>query len=343
MDPIRLPSIYCPFPSSINPCVKEAHAHTLDWVKQYRLVRKEAALLRFEASSFTWLAARAYPTAARTELEVINDWLTWLFLFDDQFDEGLIGGRTERLEELLGSYVALFTGAEPGPAQSPAAAALIDLCRRTRSQMPDTWWSRFAQHCSQYLATYPWSVGNTARGVAPALVEYIGRRRHSGGMYQAIDLIEFVLHRELPQELLGGPHFPLLSRLTNDVVCWSNDIFSLEKERARGDVNNLVLVVARAEGIPLQEAVDQVGAMVSSAVEIFEQVERALPTLPTDLEEAVQLYLGMLRGWMRGNLDWSIDTGRYSQVERTAPGGVASYIEPIAAAVTSLAPEEKDR
>lgn len=339
MDPIRLPPIYCPFPSSINPGVQEAHAHALDWAKQYRLVRKEAALHRFEASRFTWLAARAYPTAAQAELEVINDWLTWLFMFDDQFDEGLIGGRPEHLEALLACYVALFAGAEPGAVQSPAAAALVDLCRRTRSQMPGTWWARFAHHFSQYLGTYPWSVGNTARGAVPALAEYIERRRHSGGMYPAIDLIEFVLHRELPQELLEGSHFPLLSRLTNDVVCWSNDIFSLEKELARGDVNNLVLVVERAERIPLQEAVDQVGAMVSSAVEIFEQVERALPTFPADLEEAVQHYLRMLRGWMRGNLDWSIETGRYSQVERTAPGCVVSYIEPIAAAATSLAPE----
>jgi Terpene synthase family 2, C-terminal metal binding len=339
MDPIRLPPIYCPFPSNINPWVQEAHAHTLDWAQQYRLVRKEAALHRFAASRFTWLAARAYPTAAQAELEVVNDWLTWLFMFDDQFDEGLIGGRPERLVALLESYAALFTAAEPGPGQSPAAAALVDLCRRTRSQMPGTWWARFASHFSQYLSTYPWSVGNTARGVVPALVEYLERRRHSGGMYPAIDLIEFVLHRELPQELLGGSHFPLLSRLTNDVVCWSNDIFSLEKELARGDVNNLILVVERAQRIPLQEAVDQVGAMISSSVELFEQVERALPTFPADLEDAVQHYLSMLRAWMRGNLDWSIETGRYSQVERTAPGGVASYIEPIAAAATSLASE----
>jgi len=336
MDPIRLPPIYCPFPSSINPWVQEAHAHTLAWAKQYRLVRKEPALRRFEASRFTWLAARAYPTAALADLEVINDWLTWLFMFDDQFDEGLIGGRPEDLEVLIESYAALFAHAEPAPGQGPAAEALIDLCLRTRSQMPGTWWARFTQHFSQYLSTYPWSVSNTARGVVPALDEYRQRRRHSGGMYQAIDLIEFVLHRVLPEELLGGPHFPLLSRITNDVVCWSNDLFSLEKELARGDVNNLVLVVERAERIPLQQAVDRVGSMISSAVGHFEQVERALPT---DLEEAVQRYLSMLRAWMRGNLDWSIETGRYSQVERTAPGGVASYVEAIAAAPTALAHE----
>src|SRR6202023_492136 len=157
-----------------------------------------------------------------------NGWLSWLFLLDDQFDEGLIGGGPERLEPLLAGYVALFTDAEPGPAQRPAAAALVDLCQRTRSQMPGTWWARFAHHFSQYLGTYPWSVANTARGVFPARVEYIERRRHSGGMYPALDLIEFVMHRALPQELLEGPHFPLLTRLTNDVVCWSNDIFSLE-------------------------------------------------------------------------------------------------------------------
>lgn len=335
MDPIRLPPIHCPFHSSINPWVQEAHAHTLDWAKQYRLVRKEEALHRFETSRFTWLAARAYPTAGRVELEAINDWLTWLFLFDDQFDEGVIGGPAQHLEPLLESYVAFLARPVTAPGLSPAAAALVDLCQRTRSQMPDTWWARFAHHFSLYLRTYPWSVGNTARGTAPALVEYLERRRHSGGMYPAIDLIELVLHRELPRGLLEGSHLPLLSRITNDVVCWSNDIFSLEKENARGDVNNLVLVVEREERIPLQQAVDQVGAMVSAAVELFLRVERTLPACPADLERDVQHYLRMLRGWMRGNLDWSIETGRYAQVERSAPGCVASYIEPIA----TLAPE----
>lgn len=157
----------------------------------------------------------------------------------------------------------------------------------------------------------------------------------------AIDLIDLAEHLRLPASLIASPAFDTLTRLTNDVVCWSNDIISLEKEKARGEVNNLVLVIQHAESLPLQEAIDKASAMVSSAVQVFQHVECALPPSAPELEEAIHKYLAALKYWMRGNLDWSAQTHRYARVAPAEPGRAGSPREPLVAASIPLEREER--
>jgi hypothetical protein len=330
VESLRLPTISLPFPSRINAHVEVVHEHTLAWSTQFGLVQKESARRRYLASRFAWLTARAYPAVGGEELRLLDGWLTWLFLFDDQFDECLVGKEAERVQAILDDHRAILADPTVAPChQRPAAAALADLCSRTFARASDLWRQRFTGHFARYFATYTWSVVNTALGRVPALDDYIERRRHSGGMTMAIDLIELAEHIALPAALLASPEFQTLARATNDVVCWSNDLFSLEKELARGDVNNLVVVLRSDGGLTLQQALDRAGEMLNEAVGEFEQTERALPVFGPKLARAVRVYLCDLKAWMRGNLDWSLSTGRYTQVERTAPGGVASYMEPI--------------
>ncbi len=310
----QLPTIYCPFPSCLNPHVEAAHEHTLDWATRFRLI-KDTTMCRFLASRFAWLTARVYPLAGLEELKLLNDWAVWLLLFDDQFDEGLIRGQPAYIQSLLDGYRSIFIQPAGTALQSPAVEALGDLVQRTFVQMPGDWRARFTRHFNSYFDTFIWSVNNCALGIIPEIDVYIEQRRHSGGMALAIDLIDLAEHIRLPASLIASPAFDVLARLTNDIVCWSNDIFSLEKEIVRGEVNNLVLVIAHAESLPLQEALDKASAMVSSAVQVFQQTERALPPPASELEEAIQKYLTALKSWMRGNLDWSAQTHRYSHVE----------------------------
>jgi Terpene synthase family 2, C-terminal metal binding len=330
MGSIRLPMIYCPFPSAISPHVEAVNAHTLAWATRLGLVKEEEDAIRhLSRSRFAWLTARVYPLAGLDELKLLNDWAIWLLLFDDQFDEGPAGKQPECVRSILNDYLAICSHPTTVVSPSPAAAALGDLCQRTFARMPDAWRQRFTEHFAQHLDAFNWTVSNTAQGHVPALEEYLEKRRHSGGLFLAIDLIELAEQIELTAEHLASPEFGTLACTTNDVVCWSNDLFSLEKELARGDVNNLVIVLQHVQGLSLQQAVDHVNEMLGDAVHQFEQTEHALPACAPGLGEAIQKYVGNLKAWMRGNLDWSIETARYSQVERIPPDIDASYLEPI--------------
>lgn len=104
MDTMCFPRIYCPFTSGINPHVEVAGKHTLDWAMHFRLVQRDTAdMHRFLGSRFAWLAARAYPLVGLEELSLLSDRAAWLLLFDDQFDNGPIGGQPEYIQALLGT------------------------------------------------------------------------------------------------------------------------------------------------------------------------------------------------------------------------------------------------
>lgn len=92
-------------------------------------------------------------------------------------------------------------------------------------------------------------------------------------------------------------------------------MLSLRKELAHDDVHNLVIVLRHTQGLTLQQAVDRASEMLTEAVHRFEQTERTLLPFSLEREVVILKYVGNLKAWMRGNLDWSIETGRYSQVE----------------------------
>jgi hypothetical protein len=118
--------------------------------------------------------------------------------------------------------------------------------------MPGWWRERYARHVVRFLDTYTWTVSKHLSGVVPPLDVYLDKLRDSGAMHIAIDLIDLAEPTALPESLGSGTPIETLADIANDVVCWTNDLFSLRKELARGDVNNLVVVVQRARSPTLQ-------------------------------------------------------------------------------------------
>src|SRR5436305_13588245 len=89
MEGIRIPSMYCPFPSQISPYAQADHEHSLAWATRFRLIQGEAARRRFHGTNLARFTARAYPTASLEDMKLLNDWMVWFFVFDDQFDDVL--------------------------------------------------------------------------------------------------------------------------------------------------------------------------------------------------------------------------------------------------------------
>jgi hypothetical protein len=325
--PVRAPD--CPFPSRINPHVETVHEHTLAWVQRFRLVRKPEARERFMASRYTWLAARLYPTTGLEELKILNDWMVWLFMFDDQFDDDPGSFTTARAEQILRDFRAVMVNPTIPPSASPAVRALQDLCHRTYAQMGIDWCRRYCQHVLQFFDTYVWTLENSLTNTIPPLDLYIERRRHSGAMHIATDLIDLAAHLRLPETVRQSPPLSTLTRMAIDVVCWSNDVQSLNKELALGDINNLVLVLQQEKSLRLAEAVELAHDMIAHEIRAFQALECSLPTFPPPLQDDVERYIDGLRACMRGNIDWSAETYRYSHIERRSAGRPASYLEDL--------------
>src|SRR5690242_6057743 len=130
MAQIKLPNFYCPFPPEIHPQVAEVHQHTFNWARAHRLLQQEAAIRRFHASRFAWLAARVHARTNFEELALTNDFFTWLFMLDDQFDDSSFGRQPERMKVVVDRLLTVL-GIERGeniePLHGPVAEALIEL------------------------------------------------------------------------------------------------------------------------------------------------------------------------------------------------------------------------
>jgi hypothetical protein len=332
MELITLPDFYCPFPPEIHPQVEEVHQHTFAWATQHRLLQQEAAVRRFHASRFAWLAARVHARASFEELALTNDFFTWLFMLDDQFDDSSYGRQPERMKVVVDRLLTVL-GIERGeniqPLDGPVAEALRELWERARSLTTPQWQQRFTGHLRDYLDAYIWETGLRARGETPEIALYIKKRQDAGAMRLALDYIDLAEHVDLPPEVYESTLVQALLLITNNVVCWQNDIVSVEKELAHGDYSNLVLVLAKAHNLSLQEGAERANAMTTSEIKLLESLAELVPGAFPDYQQELEKYLTSMRAWVRGNLDWSLESYRFSEIEATAEGSEPSYLEAI--------------
>ncbi len=332
MEAIRVPKMYCPFPPQISCNAQKVHEHSLAWATQFQLIQGEAALRRFHGTNLARLTARAYPEASLEDMELLNDWMVWFFVFDDQFDD-VVGPTLESALSTVHAYIKICEGVSGQLVHGPAAEALRDLYQRTLPRMSPAWCERFTRHFIQYLETYTWMGQNHLQGTIPDLHVYLEYRYHSGGAVPSLDLIEFAYHLSLPDELLQSWEFERLNRAANRAICWSNDIFSLAKELARGEVSNLVVIIRHRYHLSWPEAIERVNMMVGDEVRLFEKIERHLPPVAPHVAADADKYIAGLKTWIRANFDWSVETHRYLRVEETRAGETVSYVEPILASV----------
>ncbi|WP_225858863.1 terpene synthase family protein [Streptomyces albicerus] len=318
------PDIRSPFPQRINPHAEKTRIQLAEWVRSTGLVHREAARERFDRADFGWFAAAVYPTADAPQLDLMAEWFAWLFLVDDQLDDGRFGRSPNRMRETVNQMRAVLEGHgrcdAAGPVLPTAVASLADLWERTAPQAAPEWHRRFVRHLEECLRTAAvWEAGNRISGTVPSEETYIANRRHTGAIYVCMDLIEIAERISLPDAVHTSPEFTSALDAACNVVCWTNDVFSLAKERSRGEVHNLVHLVGHHRGLDQRAARDHVCTVIAAETDLFLVAEaKVLTAFPDQTADLVPYTAGM-RTWMRGNLDWSRRTKRYHS---TADDGV---------------------
>ncbi|KAI6127156.1 hypothetical protein F5141DRAFT_1085988 [Pisolithus sp. B1] len=81
-----------------------------------------------------------------------------------------------------------------------------------------------------------------------------------------------------------------MEEAANDMISWSNDIHSYNKEQAQGDIHNLVMILMY-ERLGLQNAMHQAGVYCKAALQRFEDNLIMLPTWGSDVDQKVAIYI----------------------------------------------------
>ena len=325
MEQSTLTELYCPFPEAVSPYAEDVQESTVEWACSFELVKGMPAIRQIETSKLGFLAGRFHPEARREELQLVSDWYLWMFLRDDQCDESALGSDPELLASKDSRFMEILEGAKPRSGDDPLGRALHDLRRRVISKAPsDLWIRRFTRSIGAHFDSTLWEVTNRAKGSTPDLATYIRTRPITGGMHVDMNLIEMTKKIVVPSDVLGHPDVQRLTRASNNVVCWANDLFSLEKELERGDVHNLVVVLRHAHELTLSEAIECAVEMHDAEVHAFLKGEVRLPSFGTAIDATLKRYVSSLRTRMRGNLDWSIESGRYARMTLEPIAAIAS-------------------
>ncbi|MGH3927745.1 MAG: terpene synthase family protein, partial [Pseudonocardiaceae bacterium] len=112
-----------------------------------------------------------------------------------------------------------------------------------------------------------------------------------------------------------------LENSAQDYACFTNDIFSYQKEiEFEGELHNCVLVVQKFLDIDRARAVSVVNDLMTSRMLQFEHIiDAELPVVADDVNldgdsrEALDAYVVGLQDWMAGILDWHMLTRRYRE------------------------------
>ncbi|KAF9022344.1 terpenoid synthase [Hymenopellis radicata] len=297
---------HCTFDIRISRHRKQITSETKRWLFQGNnlMGQKRESYHGLKAGLLT---AMCYPNAGCPQLRVCNDFLSYLFHLDNLSDDMDKRGTTTTAD------IVLNTLYHPHSYTSPARV----------SKMTKDYWRRIIQTASpgtqqRFIETFDFffqSITEQARdrqaGMIPDLESYIALRRDTSGCKTSFVLIEYAYNLDIPDEVMDHPLIRSLGEATNDLVTWSNDIFSYNVEQSKGDTHNMIPVVMKQQGLDLQAAVDFVGELCAQSIDRFHDDRAQLPSWGPEIDRDVAIYVQGLADWIVGSLHWSFESERY--------------------------------
>ncbi|MER5964710.1 terpene synthase family protein [Streptomyces sp. NPDC002057] len=324
-QPFVMPDFYVPYPARLNPHVEAARTHTRDWAREMGMLEGSGVWEQHDLDShdYALLCAYTHPDCDEESLNLVTDWYTWVFFFDDHFLEIF-----KRTQDRAGGKVyldrlPLFMPADPATGMpeptNPVEAGLADLWRRTVPSMSEGWRVRFAEATEHLLNESLWELDNINEGRVANPVEYIEMRRKVGGAPWSAGLVEYAAGAEVPDRVAHSRPLRVLRDAFSDAVHLRNDLFSYQREvEDEGENSNGVLVLERFLGCTTQEAANAVNDLLTSRLHQFENT--ALTEVPLLAAEkgltpeecaAVAAYAKGLQDWQSGGHEWHMRSSRY--------------------------------
>ncbi|MEH2058819.1 MAG: terpene synthase [Nostoc sp.] len=316
MKQLLYPDLYCRFPSQINKHVDILEEHALEWVTRFNLQASKSAYQRFSKSKFFLLAASAYPECDLEELKIGNDWLSWVFIWDDQCDMSEFKKQPQALKIFQQRFIEILKGSELTRQDIPINHALADLRQRTRERASEKWFNYFLHCFEQYCHGCVEEAAIRAEGIVPNIDTYMKCRRFSVGGYLFLTVSEFCNKFMLSDVLRNHKIVKEIELSTIDILAWCNDVFSASREMGSGDVHNLAIILHYLQELPLDKAIKVAADMHDEKVKYLINLEATIPSFGEELDVALEKYISIMHSWIGGNLNWYSLTARYETTEK---------------------------
>ncbi|WP_395676126.1 hypothetical protein [Inquilinus sp.] len=313
----RLPSFYCPIEPAVSPAAARAEMAVLDWADRFSLYESAAQRDYLGKAHFPLFPAMSLPDADPDLLALAGMEVMWLQSFDDVFsDERADAMPLQDYVVLLGKLARMLE--EPDCDLLPGhrwAAALQDMHRAIASHAGPVQLDRWVRAHIDYFDGLLWEAARRLDRGPASLDDYVSMWLKQSGVYPCIAFTDLACGYEVPASSWCSASLRKLREMTSAIIGWDNDLTSYNKEVHRASVHrfpaiqNLVSAIAAERRCPVEEAAALAGAMRDHAMVRFLDLR---DTLVPDADPETARYVRGLGQWIRGYLDYSARSPRYT-------------------------------
>ncbi|KAK6342324.1 hypothetical protein TWF718_007727 [Orbilia javanica] len=256
---------------------------------------------KFTDADFPLVAAYWAPDASEDRYWTVVDFMDWVFIFDDQFDEG----------HLCGDYMAAVSGALSTLAIFEENTAPITIEQDPLNYLFQRLWNaikaaRFKEGTREYLMGLIHEVFSTRISEpekdpygASAIDQFlVHRKRAVGGWADGI---------QIPESVSRHPLIVELREIATTAMAIHNDILSATKEmhidfpinsKAEGEESNIVIKYW-LQGYSMQEAIDESGKRLYDSYDQWQSKLAELRALALKWDQETREELRMWTVWVR--------------------------------------------
>lgn len=304
--------------SLLNPGLPHVEPHVTAWAQKVGLLSAEAAEQARRERHIAF-AGRVWPWAPPERLAELSRLALWMFVVDDRSDAR--GDDSGAVDTELQAMMRIVTCAQDVvPENAPGTVrVLAEVVPRLADQMSPAWSDRFRRHLAEWIRTNQDMIRRRVERSVPTPHAYVAWRRVSGAVGWCFDLTEYAQDAELTELVWSSPACRQLRDTAADIICWTNDLYSLGKELRTGETSNLVVILQHHHHLTLQDAVNEVHRRLSlriielPAAIVSLQTTALAMNLTVQEQAAVDRYVDGIRAWARGFLEYSQESARYAE------------------------------
>ncbi|KAL2786795.1 isoprenoid synthase domain-containing protein [Aspergillus keveii] len=229
-----------------------------------------------------YLASIWAPYCDEEALRMMVDWNHWVFLFDDQFDEGHLSMDLQAAQEEIDRTMAIMSDEE-----LPV--------RREDNPIRYIRWKEMHRRYFDGLITQV-KVMQDQRVFSRDVQEYMNMRRQTIGAYPAIALAEYALGTNLPNGVVDHPSLQECMHISADLKL---------------GVDHNLITLLQEKGLALQSAIDSISDLLNDCYKRWYSALANMPIWGEEMDRQVLKFVDCCRNVALGNLYWSFKTGRY--------------------------------
>ncbi|GGF44383.1 terpene synthase family protein [Echinicola rosea] len=254
----------------LNPNYEHVSERVYEWARKKGLFLGENDLKRSCSQKHNKFAPRLFPDAGKEELEQITRLFLVLFYLDDRADS-LHGNRRVNFWK---EQIQLNRQIAKGNLSAGDAASAETFWQlhwgwfrdRSRERKMGT---RLVRYVGKFLKAGLWEAKNLAKEKQPTIIKYVHQLKHCSGAGIAVELLGYLRAHDFPVEVFHHRCLGPLYQTITEIICFSNDLASYEKEERDSDFHNLVLLKEYQYKIPRKQAEERVRERLEFLEEVY--------------------------------------------------------------------------